>query len=58
MVADNVNGVQGLGGPLIDRTAVDVIDQRAQLELTRFRGHPSICVRGVHHVEDETNLRR
>ena len=27
------------------------------LELTRFRGHPSICVRGVHHVEIETAFR-
>ncbi len=28
-----------------------------RMELTRFRGHLSICVRGVHHVEDETMLR-
>jgi hypothetical protein len=29
---------------------------RAQLKLTRFRGHPNICVQGVHDGEDETTL--
>jgi len=26
------------------------------LKLTRFGGHPNICVGGVHHGEDETTL--
>jgi hypothetical protein len=26
------------------------------LKLTRFRGHPNICVQGVHDGEDETTL--
>jgi hypothetical protein len=27
-----------------------------QLKLTRFRGHPNICVQGAHDGEDETTL--
>ena len=26
------------------------------VKLTRFRGHPNICVQGVHDGEDETTL--
>ena len=26
------------------------------LKLTRFRGHPNICVQGAHDGEDETTL--
>jgi hypothetical protein len=31
-------------------------DREAALKLTRFRGHPNICVQGVHDGEDETTL--
>jgi hypothetical protein len=26
------------------------------LKLTRFRGHPNICVQGAHDGEDETTI--
>jgi hypothetical protein len=30
--------------------------RNVDLMLTRFRGHPTICVRGAHHVEIGTTL--
>jgi hypothetical protein len=30
--------------------------RQALVELTRFCGHPSVCIRGVHHVEIGTTL--
>jgi hypothetical protein len=34
-----------------------VADQlQRKLKLTRFRGHPNICVQGAHDGEDETTL--
>jgi hypothetical protein len=29
---------------------------RGRVKLTRFRGHPNICVQGAHDGEDETTL--
>jgi hypothetical protein len=38
----------------------DPVGKKAMLEiavkLTRFRGHPNICVQGVHNGVDETTL--
>ena len=36
------------------RETQEMVFDAHDLELTRFRGHPSICVRGVYHVEIET----
>jgi hypothetical protein len=34
----------------------NVATKNLWLKLTRFRGHPNICVQGVHDGEDETTL--
>jgi hypothetical protein len=45
---ENVS-LRALVGLMVDRPHVD-------MKLTRFRGHPNICVQGAHDGEDETTL--
>jgi hypothetical protein len=65
---DLSDGLQGTLVLLLGAPAEIVLSERriranheeiiafVNLKLTRFRGHPNICVQGVHDGEDETTL--
>ena len=40
----------------IDAIGPKTAGETGKVELTRFRGHPNICVQGVRDGEDETTL--
>jgi hypothetical protein len=42
--------------PLVEHIQMMAFVRADGMKLTRFRGHPNICVQGAHDGEDETTL--